>query len=145
MIYLGADHRGFKLKEFFKKYLLGEKYRVLDLGNSVYDPKDDYPDFAFGVAKRVAANPKNSRGILFCGSGVGMDVAANRHKEVRSALVMNSKQAEASRSDDDANVLSLAADFLNFGSAKKIVDVWLKTPFSGAARHRRRLAKITRL
>ena len=145
IIYIGADHRVFKLKELLKKYLLGKEYRVLDLGNSIFNPKDDYPDFASRVAKKVSANPKNSRGILICGSGVGMDIVANRYKKVRSVLTANPKQAAASRSDDDTNALSLPADFLNFGSAKKIVDAWLKTLFSGAARHRRRLKKIAGL
>ena len=145
LIYIGADHRGFKLKELLKRYLIEKRYRVLDLGNRVYDSRDDYPDFASRVAKKVSQNPKNSQGILICGSGVGMDVAANRFKNVRSALVGNAAQAMASRNDDDANVLTLASDFITLAAAKRIVLTWLATPFGNLPRYKRRLKKIAQM
>ena len=143
MIYLGADHRGFKLKEELKKALEKKDYRVMDLGNHRLDEEDDYPDFAAAVAKKVAGDPA-SRGIVLCGSGVGVDVVANRFKGVRSALAFSVKQAIMSRTDDDTNVLSLAADFMTKRQARKITEVWLRTAFSGAERHRRRIEKIDR-
>ena len=144
-IYVGADHRGFKLKETLKKFSQSKGEKMIDLGNDRYDEKDDYPDFAVKVAGRVSKDPSGTRGILICGAGVGVDVVANKFKGVRSALVSSEDQAYASRNDDDANVLCLAADFLSETRAKKIVEIWLATPFSGAARHKRRLQKIMRL
>jgi ribose 5-phosphate isomerase B len=142
LIYIGADHRGFQLKETLKNYLKESGYEVADVGNDKYLATDDYPDFAALAARKISLDPENSRGVLICGSGVGMDVAANKFKNVRSALAFNTEQAAASRSDDNANVLSLAADYLDEDSAKKILSVWLATNFSGEERHRRRLRKI---
>ena len=142
LIYIGADHRGFQLKETLKTYLKGSGYEVVDVGNDQYVAGDDYPDFAALAARKVSLDPENSRGVLICGSGVGVDVAANKFKNVRSALVMNSGQASASRNDDNTNVLSLAADYLNEEEAQKIISTWLKTSFSGEERHARRLKKI---
>jgi len=142
-IYLGADHRGFKLKETLKQLLQEAGYKdIVDLGNTKYDKDDDYPDFGIEVAKKVSLDPKNSRGILLCGSGVGMDIIANRYPNVRSVLAMIPDQATTSRKDDDSNVLSLGADFVSENEVKKIVTVWLQTDFSGEERHRRRLQKI---
>ena len=143
-IYIGADHRGFKLKAILADFLRGLGYEVVDLGDDKYDENDDYPDFAGAVVRRVIEEPE-SRGILICGSGVGVDVAANKFKGIRSALAFNFDQARASRNDEDANVLSLAGDFLSEEDAKKIIEVWVKTPFSGEERHKRRLQKISDL
>lgn len=144
VIYIGADHRGFKLKEYLKQFLDGEGYEVVDLGNTVYDEKDDYPDFAAVVAKKVSLD-ENSRGILICGSGVGVDIVANKFSNVRSALAFSPDQAYDSRNDDDTNVLSLAADFLSSAAAAKIVQTWLQTPFADEERFRRRLNKISQI
>ena len=143
LIYIGSDHRGFQLKESLKSYLKASGYEVVDVGNDQYVAGDDYPDFAALAARKVSLDPENSRGILICGSGVGMDVAANKFKNVRSALTFNTEQAAAARSDDNTNVLSLAADYLNEDDAKKILSVWLATSFSGEERHQRRLRKIS--
>jgi len=147
MIYLGADHRGFNLKEKLKALLEEEGYEFEDLGNVIYDPDDDYPDFAAAVARRVAENPDEDRGILLCGSGVGVDIVANKVKGVRSALVWSDNEAlvRQSRQHDDSNVLSLPADHLNEEQAKKIVKLWLETPFSKEERHRRRIEEIANL
>jgi ribose 5-phosphate isomerase B len=144
LIYIGADHRGFNLKETIKKSLKDEGYEVVDVGNNHYDEKDDYPDFAKLVAQEISKD-SNSRGILICGSGVGVDIVANKFKGVRSALVSNSDQAYSSRNDDDANVLSLAADFLDEEQIKKILSTWLATPFANEENFRRRLEKIRQL
>ena len=142
IIYLGADHRGFKLKESLKPYLKQAGYETVDLGNDHYDKDDDYPDFAVLVARKISEDPQNARGILICGSGVGVDITANRFKNVRSVLGFSAEQARMSRNDDDTNVLSLAADFLSEEQAGEIVEAWLKTAFSGEERHRRRVKKI---
>jgi ribose 5-phosphate isomerase B len=142
IVYLGADHRGFDLKEQIGSFLKESGYETHDLGAKTILPDDDYPDYARMVAERVSRDPENSRGVLFCGSGVGMDIAANKFTRVRSALAASPDQAMASRSGDNTNILSLAADFLNLEMAKKIVSVWLQTPFSNEERYKRRVEKL---
>lgn len=142
VIYIGSDHRGFQLKEYLKGVVKDAGYTVADLGNDHYDEGDDYPDFAERVARKVSVDYENSRGILLCGSGVGVDVVANKFPNVRSALVANSDQAFDSRNDDDANILSLGANYLDGDAAKKIVITWLETSFAGDPRFKRRLKKI---
>ena len=100
MIYLGADHRGFRLKEEIKKFLAEKNYQFEDMGNLAYDPNDDYTDFAKLVAKKVSEKPEENKGILICGSGVGVDIVANKFKGVRSALaddVQTAKQSARAR------------------------------------------------
>ena len=141
-IYLGADHRGFSLKNDIKQYLLKEKYEVVDLGNTQLDPNDDYPDFSLAVAKKVSENSKEDKGIVICGSGGGVMVVANKLPGIRSALALLPEQAFSLKNDDDVNVLSLASDFTKTEDALRIINVWLKTSFSGAERHKRRINKI---
>lgn len=145
VIYLGADHRGFELKEILKRYLGDAGYEVVDMGNPQKDDADDYPDFGRRVAEKISRDPLMSRGILICGSGAGMDILANKFRRVRSVLGFSPDQVFDARHDDDVNVLSLAADHLTEEAAKKIVDVFLKTPFGGEERYRRRLDKIADL
>lgn len=145
LIYIGADHRGFQLKEILKKQLSELDYKFVDVGNDHYDENDDYPDFAASVGQAINQDPLNRRGILICGSGAGVDIVANKFKSVRSVLAINLDQARASRNDDDTNILSLAADFLTEDEAKKILDIWLKTPFSGKENYQRRLKKISQI
>lgn len=142
IIYIGADHRGFALKEKLKQFILNSGYTLFDKGNDHYDEIDDYTDFVGLVAQEVAKDPDNRRGVLICGSGVGIDVAANKFPRIRSALASSPDQAFSSRNDADTNVLSLAADFLDEAAAKKILSVWLQTPFSQEERHKRRIEKI---
>lgn len=141
-IYIASDHRGFKLKEELKKFLEKKEYRVMDVGAHMFNPEDDYPDFAAAAAKKVATDPEGSRGVVICGSGVGVDVVANRFKKIRCVLAFSVKQVIASRHDDDTNMLALAADYLTKRQAKKITEVWLRTGFSGEERHRRRIVKL---
>lgn len=142
MIYIGADHRGYKLKEKIKLYLKDLDFEFKDLGASELDPDDDYPDYAISVAEKVAEDLEGNRGVLICGSGVGVDIVANKFKGIRSALVFKTQQARMSRNDDNTNILSLAADFIDENSAKEILRVWLETPFSRVERYARRLEKI---
>lgn len=145
IIYIGADHRGFALKEVLKGHLVDGGYDVVDVGNDVLDEGDDYPDFAAAVADGVSDNPFEDRGIAICGSGVGVDIVMNKFIDIRSALVGSEDQIHAARNDDDVNVLSLAADFIDENTAKAIVTEFIETPFDGAEQHQRRINKITEL
>lgn len=138
-IYIGADHRGYKLKELIRKYLVRKGYRVVDVGNHEYDINDDYPHFGRKVARGVAEAPENDRGIVLCGSGVGMNVVVNKMKGVRAFIPLSAEHAAAARHDDDANVIALSADFMRFDDLKAVLDAWLETPFSGEDRHKRRI------
>lgn len=142
LIYIGADHRGFKLKEKIKGFLEMKGYEVADLGNTKFDEADDYPDFAGAVAGRVSREYESSRGILICGSGAGVAIAANKFPRVRAALALTPDQAFDGRNDDDVNVLALAADYTEADLAEKIIMTWINAPFSGEERRRRRLGKI---
>ncbi len=145
IVYIGADHNGFAFKKELIPFIRDKGYEVIDMGNAEEDPDDDYPKFARAVAEKVSADYERARGVLVCGSGVGMDIVANKTYWVRSALVMNPDQAFDSRHDDDANVLVLPAHYIRLEDAKKIVSTWLETPFSGEPRHERRLQEIYHL
>ena len=142
MIYIGADHRGFQLKEEIKKFLAEKKYQFEDMGNFAYNPNDDYTDFAKLVAQKVSEKPDENKGILICGSGVGVDITANKFYGVRSALADDVATAKQSREHDDTNVLSLPSDEVDFALAQKIVSVWLSTPFSNGEKYKRRIDKM---
>lgn len=141
-IFLGADHRGFKLKEKIKPWLESLGYEVEDLGAYQLDPDDDYPDFAFRVAEAVARDPENNRGIVMCATGIGEAIAANKVEGIRAARVYRPDVARLAREHNDTNVISLPAEYLDDDTAKKVVKVWLETPFSSQPRHRRRVEKI---
>lgn len=144
MIYIASDHRGFELKTRLFKRLIDEGYEVTDLGNYHFDPNDDYPDFAKKVAEAVLSDSAN-RGILLCGSGVGMDIAANKFEGIRSALVSDEKIVKQARVDDDINVISLPADILDEESAWEIIKIFLEMPFSNENKDIRRIEKIKEL
>jgi len=145
VIYIGADHRGFKLKESILDFLKNKGYEVADMGNVNYDQNDDYIDFAKEVVGKVSMDPVNSRGILVCGSGVGMDVVANKVKKIRSVLAISPDHVYTARHDDNVNILSIAANFINEADAQKIINVFLETPFSTEERYQRRLDKIAQM
>ena len=145
LIYIGADHRGFALKEYLKKYLQSVGYEVIDFGNNKLDENDDYVDFAIGVAKEISKDSSLGEGILICGSGVGVDIVANKFRNVHSSLCFSPDQAMAARSDDSVNILSIPADSVDEDKAKKIVSVWLQTKFDGKPNHARRVKKIEEL
>jgi ribose 5-phosphate isomerase B len=139
-IYLGADHAGWERKEKIKEWL---ELPFEDLSNPELNPADDYPDVAFRVAERVADEPE-SVGILLCGSGLGMCMAANKVKGIRAVAVYNEWAARASREDNDANVLCLPGRVLEDDEIKSIVTTWLSTNFSSEERHVRRIVKLDR-
>ncbi|MCP6719947.1 MAG: RpiB/LacA/LacB family sugar-phosphate isomerase [Patescibacteria group bacterium] len=145
IIYIGADHRGFKLKEYLKDSLKGKGYEMVDLGNDHYEEGDDYPDFAEKVARKISLNYEKALGIVICSSGVGVDVVANKFMRVRSVLAATSDQAYDSRNDDNTNVLALGADYLKPEEAKNIAVTWLETPFAGEEKFKRRLEKISKI
>jgi ribose 5-phosphate isomerase B len=138
-IIIGADHAGFAMKEFIKRHLAGLGLDVIDVGSSSSDPAD-YPDFGCQVSAGVSRGAY-SRGILICGSGVGMTIVANKYPRVRAALCLDEETAELSRRHNDTNVLCLAGRKTDPEKAEKIVDIWLQTAFEGG-RHNRRIEKI---
>jgi ribose 5-phosphate isomerase B len=140
-IALGADHRGFGLKEDLRRWLAARGHGVVDLGPGDAD-RVDYPDYAFKVARAVARR-RADRGILICSTGIGMSIAANKVQGVRAALVDSVLLARRSREHNDSNVLCIGADVITCTQARRIVGAWLATEFAGG-RHSRRLAKIAR-
>src|SRR3989344_1557337 len=135
-IFIASDHGGLRLKEQLKKYLAAKSFTVQDLGPKILKPTDDYPDYAYPLAKKVAASA--GRGILVCRNGIGVCIVANKVAGIRAVSTSTPSIAKTARVDDDTNILCLGQDFTSFEQAKKIVDVWLVTPFSGSVRHRRR-------
>ena len=138
-IFISSDHAGFKLKEAIKVYLSKKKLTFQDLGPHNND-RVDYPDYAHKVAKRVKIS-KNNIGILVCGSGMGMNIAANRHKNIRAAQCFNLKSTKLSRLHNDANIITLGSRLLTKKNALSFVGVFLKTKFEGG-RHSARIKKI---
>jgi ribose 5-phosphate isomerase B len=141
MLYLGADYAGYQLKEAIKKYLDKKDIKYQDFGTFSAQSKNDFPDFAYPVAKKVSHSQKDL-GILICGTGFGMCIAANRFKNVRAVLANNLKQARWAKTHDNANILCLSAWSVKSVEALKIVEIWLKTPFKKLARRIRRFKKI---
>ena len=141
MLYLGSDHAGFKLKEKIKKYLDYKKIKYEDLGVFFDKKKVDYPDYAFLVGKKVAKSISN-KGILICGTGTGMCIAANKIKKIRAIYAPDVKTARSGRQHNDVNILCLSGQYTKIDLAKKIINIWLITPFDRAKRRIRRNKKL---
>jgi len=139
VIPIGADHAGFALKELLKQELAALGFEPLDLGTHSAD-STDYPDYAHPVAQRVETG-EAARGVLLCGTGLGMAYAANRHPGVRAAVAWTPEIARLARAHNDANVLVLPARFVSDAEGREILRAWLSTPFEGG-RHERRVHKI---
>lgn len=139
-VFLGADHGGYEVKEWLKEQLQGE-FLVVDKGAFDMDPSDDFVPIAKDVAGAVVAEP-GSMGILICRSGEGMAIASNKLNGVRASLVWNKSVARETRADNDANILSLPADYITADEALEISQIWLTTSFSGEDRHTRRIRQI---
>lgn len=140
-IAIGADHGGFELKQFLIEVLKKENYDLRDLGNTVYDAKDDYPDFAIKVANAVSSG-KADRGIIICGSGVGANIAANKVKGVRACLCHDTYSAHQGVEHDAMNVLCMGARIIGIETAKALVFSFLNANFIEEERFVRRLEKV---
>jgi ribose 5-phosphate isomerase B len=138
-IFISSDHAGYKLKELIKLNLDKKKIKYIDLGPQ-NDRRVDYPDYAHIVAKKVKTNNKHI-GILICGSGMGMNITANRHKNIRAAQCFNLKSTQLSRLHNDANIITLGSRLLSNKNALNFVNVFLNTKFEGG-RHAKRIKKI---
>ena len=138
-VVLASDHAGFKLKESIKKFLVKKRKKILDLGTKNMESVD-YPDFAHLLSKKMKKK-NNQMGILICGSGIGMDMAANKHKNIRAALCYSLKSTKLSRQHNNANVMAIGARLTKKNLALKCVNTFIKTNFKGG-RHLRRVKKI---
>ena len=143
-IYLGADHRGYELKEKMFTFLTTKGYEVEDFGAYEYKKRDDYTLYAEKVAS-VVRKSGSSYGILFCGSGVGVDIVANKFDGIRASIGQSIDQVRAGRSDDNMNVLVVASDYVDEETTKEMILTFLKTSFSGKARYKRRLEEIKKI
>lgn len=145
-VYIGADHNGFEMKAKLREELTRAGYEVIDEGDKVLKPDDDFPQFAERVVRAMqASDDHDARGILICGSGQGMCMAANRFKGMRASLIWNVEEARAARNDDDSNILCLPARSISVQEAIRIAEAWISTPFAGATRFKRRIHELDQL
>lgn len=147
-IFIGSDHRGFHLKEKVFAYLAKHNYEVEDVGGTTLDPNDDFPEFAQIAALRVVgSDDSDPRGILICGGGQGMAMAANRFRGIRASVIWDAFEAKETRNDNDSNVLCLPARVLENDDSlwQGIIETWINTPFAAAAKYKRRNAQIDEL
>lgn len=146
-IFIGADHQGYHLKERLEVLLRELGYDVHDEGNESLQSEDDFPVFASRVVHAMKEHGSESRGILICGSGQGMAIAANRHKGIRAVVAWNKTEAKLARNDDDSNVLALPAHLLKSKDAEafEIVESWLRTPYERIAKRDRRIRELDEL
>ena len=142
IVFIGSDHRGYQLKQALKEWLTKHEYVCQDVGNEKYEIDDDYTDFAIKTAEKTVAN--KAFGIVICGSGVGVCIAANKVKGARAALCTTVKQANLAREDDNANILCLGSDLVKVEESERILETFLTTRFSSLERHVRRLNKINK-
>ncbi len=142
MIYIGADHAGFELKETLKDFFRLQTIEFEDVGQKTMEPGDDFPIITHKLVEKVLSGGEKSLGILLCGTGTGVCIAANKHKGIRAGIGYNLAAAETMRSEDDANILCLAGRVLQPDFARAIVRKFLDTKFSGEERRVRRLKQI---
>lgn len=143
MIFIGCDHAGFDLKEKVKKHLKKNRVAYKDL-SLIFNPSDDYPDVAKRVAKNVKKTKQN-KGILICGAGIGMCIAANRFKGIRAAAVYDKYSTEMSRQHNNANLICLRARKFPARKALNLIEIFLKTKFSSIDRHIRRINRLDKI
>lgn len=146
-IYIGADHNGYEVKQRLIDYLISLNHEVIDDGDLKLIAEDDFPLFASKVVEQLLSdkNDPAARGILICGSGQGMCMAANRYKGIRASLCWNVNEAYSARNDDDSNILCLSSRQLKPAEMQRIVNVWLTTPFANAPRFIRRIKQLDSL
>lgn len=143
-IYVGSDHRGYLLKEKITQWLFEMGKDFQDMGAPTLEPGDDFTKYAELVASLVAKN-EDSRGVLLCGSGVGVDIMANKFDGIRASIGKDVFQIEAGRNDDNMNILVIAADYTTEKEAKAMLIAFLETKFSGKAKYERRLEEIEKI
>lgn len=143
MIFIASDHAGFKLKEKIKEYLKSQRLPFIDLGTFSEQPVD-YPEYGFKVAKKVVTGRKH-RGIIICGTGNGICIAANRVKGARAAVVYDKYTAEMSRKHNDSNIICLRGRGFSEKKSLELLKIWLNTEFDNESRHIRRIKKIEKL
>lgn len=141
-VYIGTDHGGFKLKEELKLYIQGLGFEVVDVGAFELKGEDDYPDYVFPVAQGVSKE-EGTLGVVIGRSGNGEAITANKVKGIRAAVCLNSAMAQKAREHNDANILSLGADYIPREEVLEVVKTFLTSEFSGDERHKRRIEKIT--
>lgn len=148
-IFLGSDHQGFHLKEKVFAYLAKHGYDVEDVGGKTLDPSDDFPEFAQAAALQIIGSiDRDPRGILLCGGGQGMAMAANRFRGIRASVIWDAYGAKMTRNDNDSNILCLPSHILDEADDSAwqgIIETWLNTPFAAAVRFKRRNAQIDEL
>jgi ribose 5-phosphate isomerase B len=145
-LYIGADHNGFTYKQAIVAFLVRSGHTVINSGDSNANPDDDFPQFAAQVVHAMQADSDTeAKGILICGSGQGMCMAANRFKGIRASLCWNEQEARAARNDDDSNVLCLSARYLSEPDTESIITTWLATSFAAAPRFIRRIQQLDTL
>lgn len=144
-IYIGADHRGFELKNKVLAYLQSKNIPVTDMGAHEYDANDDFPLFGKAVGKAVQQNPESGFGIVICGSGIGVSIAANRYSGVRCGLIFDLTQVEHGRKNDHINVIALPSDYLSFEQVQKIIDTFLQTEIDPKDKYLRRGKQLDEL
>lgn len=145
-VYIGSDHNGYYSRQAIRDYLVRAGYDVHDEGDEKLDPQDDFPLFAQKVVNQMkASDDEQPVGVLICGSGQGMCMAANRFKGIRAALGYDRESVRAARTDDDANVLCLPSTDMDAGTVNVLVETFLNTPFAAAPRFKRRLAQLDEL
>ncbi len=140
MIAIGSDHAGFEMKEALKEHLKERGFEVEDFGTDS-DASCDYPEFAHAVAHAVV-DGKADKGVLVCGTGIGMSMAANKVKGIRAAVVGDAFSAQATREHNDANILCMGARVIDLEKATEFLDIFLDTPFSNGENHVRRISKL---
>jgi ribose 5-phosphate isomerase B len=139
---LGADHRGFELKEHLRQWLTNQGHEVIDSGSFELNQDDDYPVIGFAAADELKNITEPALGIVICGSGVGIAIAANKVNGIRCALGFSAEQIAASRREDNINMLSLPAEYISSSDAEKIVEAFMTTPFAEKEKYVRRIAQI---
>lgn len=141
-IFIGADHRGYQLKNELIEYLQNKNIRVEDLGNYEYDSEDDFPDYSHKVAEAVLQKPEEFLGIVLCGSGVGVSISANRYKGIYCGLAISKEQVRSAREHDHINVLALPSDSVSSKQAQELVDTFIATKPALEEKYVRRLRKL---
>lgn len=145
-VFLGADHAGYEIKNILAEHLRHGGFEVEDLGAKTLEDEDDYPRYAYCVASRILGEEDGAAlGVLICGSGQGMSIAANRVNGIRAALAWSAETAKAAREDDNANVLVLPSRFVDYEVAAAAVKAWITAEFNSDPKYQRRLDELEQL